>query len=115
MNRTPTFVTASVLNSGYLINMLGDLQLTELTTNHGDEFRDYLFSKGLSSASVKRVFLSVRAIINLGAAEKGLEIINPFSAVFVPDDGKIKKRLTFSTKEIVEIQRACFDADEEMR
>jgi len=115
VNRTPTFATASVRNSGYLIEMLGDLQLTELTTNHGGEFRDYLFSKGLSSASVKRVFSSVRAIINLGAAEKGLEIINPFSAVFVPDDGKIKKRLSFSTKEIFEIQRACFDADDEMR
>ena len=45
------------------------------------QIRDYLFAKGLNSASVARVIGTVRAVINLALSEFGLSIVNPFSNV----------------------------------
>ena len=62
--RGPTFVTSTQRAIRYLVECVGDIALTELHANHGAKFRDHLTGKGLSTASVKRVFASVKAVVN---------------------------------------------------
>jgi hypothetical protein len=47
-------------------------------------FRDHLFGKGLSLGSVKRIFGSVRSIINLVMREHGIEGSNAFAKTYMP-------------------------------
>ena len=70
----------------YLTDCLGHEDLVALEISDAGRFRDYLFDRGMSSSSVKRVFSSVRAVINLAIREQGLSINNVFSGTFIPDD-----------------------------
>ena len=49
------------------------------------QFRDWCLDKGMNINSVKRVFNSVRSIINLNIREYGLEGTNAFSGTYMPD------------------------------
>ena len=60
--KTKLFFEASERSIRYLSECLGHENLTALEISDADRFRDYLFSKGMSSSSVKRVFSSVRAL-----------------------------------------------------
>ena len=55
----------------YLTDCLGHEDLAALEISDAGRFRDYLFDRGMSSSSVKRVFSSVRAVINLAIREQG--------------------------------------------
>ena len=78
-------------------------------------FRDHLFERGMSSSSVKRVFSSVRAVINLAIREHGLSVTNVFSGTFIPDDEVKKKRLPIPAPDLVKIQQECMTLDDEPR
>ncbi len=69
----------------------------------------------MSSSSVKRVFSSVRAVINLAISEHGLSAINVFSGTFIPDDDVKKKRLPIPNNALLSIQRECMALDDEPR
>jgi hypothetical protein len=60
--KTKLFFEASERSIRYLSECLGYENLTALEISDAGRFRDYLFSKGMSSSSVKRVFSSVRAL-----------------------------------------------------
>ena len=64
----------------------GHDSLTSLEVSDTVRFRNYLFERGVSSSSQKRVFSSVRAVINLAIREQGLSVTNVFSVTFIPDD-----------------------------
>ena len=63
--KTSLFFESSERSIRYLIECLGHDSLTSLEVSDAGRFRDYLFERGMSSSSVKRVFSSVRAVINL--------------------------------------------------
>ena len=67
----------------------------------------------MSSLSVKRVFSSVRAVINLAIREHGLSVHNVFSGTFIPDDEVKKKRLPIPAPDLVKIQQECMALDDE--
>ena len=69
----------------------------------------------MSSSSVKRVFSSVRAVINLAIREHGLSVTNVFSGTFIPDDEVKKKRLPIPAEDLVKIQQECMALDDEPR
>ena len=69
----------------------------------------------MSSSSVKRVFSSVRAVINLAIREHGLSVTNVFSGTFIPDDEVKKKRSPISAPDLVNIQQECMALDDEPR
>ena len=48
--------------------------------------RDFLFERGISSSSLKRVFLFVRAAITLAIREYDLSVTTVFSGTFIQDD-----------------------------
>ena len=109
------FFQSSSRNIGYLKDCLDNKSLKMIETGDSGKFRDYLFERGLSSSSVKRVFSSVRAIVGLAIKENGIEITNPFVGTFIPDDQNRKRRLPVPGDVLTELQRICFDLDDEPR
>ena len=99
----------------YLTDCLGHEDLAALEISDAGRFRDYLFDRGMSSSSVKRVFSSVRAVINLAIREKGLSINSVFSGTFIPDDEAKTQRLPIPTDVLLTIQNECMQMDDESR
>ena len=69
----------------------------------------------MSSSSVKRVFSSVRAIVNLAIREQGLAITNVFSGTFIPDDGAKQQRTPIPQDALKRVQMVCQSLDDEPR
>ena len=113
--KTSLFFETSERSIRYLIECLGHDNLTSLEVSDAGRFRDYLFERGMSSSSVKRVFSSVRAVINLAIREHGLSGTNVFSGTFIPDDEVKKKRLPIPTNDLIKIQQECMRLDDEPR
>ncbi|MDB2502260.1 tyrosine-type recombinase/integrase [Paracoccaceae bacterium] len=113
--RSATFKSATKRNLGYLIECIGDIDVTQIQPQHGTAFRDFLMNKGLSSSSIRRVFSTVKAVINLTISEKGLQARNIFTSVYIPDDTKTKTRIPIPVAYIQKIQKECIEWDDEMR
>ena len=65
--------------------------------------------------TVKRVFSSIRAIVNLAIAEEGLDCSNAFAKTFFPNDESSNSRQPISIQDIKKVQSLCKDIDDEMR
>ena len=102
-------------NQRYLIACLGNVAVAELSPRNGAEFRDHLLAKGLSSTSVRRVFSTVKAVINLCISEHGLYLSNPFRGVFFPEDGLETKRQAIPLSHIRNVQAECREYDDDQR
>ena len=72
-------------------------------------FRNYLVGKGMTAASVRRVFGTVKAITSLAVREYGLACPNVFSNVFIPDDEKASARSPIPDYNLVAIQKECVE------
>ena len=113
--KTSLFFESPERSIRYLIECPRHDSLTSIEVSDAGRFRDYLFERGMSSSSVKRVFSSVRAVTNLAIREHGLSVTNFFSGTFIPDDKVKKKRLPIPTKALLGIQRECMALDDEPR
>ena len=113
--KTKIFHQASGRAVDYVIECLGNKDLSEYSTSDASKFRDFLFDRGMVSSSVKRVFSSVKSIVNLVIKEKGLKVANPFSSVYMPDKDDVKKRKPISIDNIRKIQDACIREDDDLR
>ena len=80
-----TFIRGANRNIKYVIELLGDLPIDDYNSKDASKFRDWLIEKGLLISSVKRVFSSIRSIINLSISEEGINCINTFSKTYMPD------------------------------
>ena len=65
--------------------------------------------------TVKRVFSSIRAILNLAIAEEGLECSNAFAKTDFPEDDNAQSRQPISAEDIKKVQSLCRITDDEMR
>ena len=59
------FVRTAKRNGQYVSNLLGNRPITSYATSEAGQFRDWCLEKGMNINSVKRVFASIRSIINL--------------------------------------------------
>ena len=101
--KTKLFFESSERSMRYLIDCLGHDDLAAIEISNASRFRDYLFDRGMSSSSVKRVFSAVRAVINLVIREQGLSINNVFSGTFIPDNEAKTQRLPIKTDVLLAI------------
>ena len=113
--KSRSFANVVRRNLGYAIHYLGDRDLSSYSTTDAAKLRDKLFSKGLSSGSVKRVFSSVKAVTGLTIKEMGIGVPNPFLGVFIPNLNDSKKRLPIPVESIKSIQSACVSIDDDIR
>jgi len=114
-DKNELFFKTSERSIRYLKECLGDRPIEQLQAADAGLFRDYLFDKGLSSSSVKRVFSTIRAIVNLSIRENGLGITNPFAGTFIPDDHNKVRREPIPAENITAIQHLCREIDDEPR
>ena len=114
-NKTKLFFEASDRSIRYLADCLGHEKLDEITSKDAGRFRDYLFDRGMSSSSINRIFSTVRAVINLSIKEHGLDWSNVFSGTYIPDDSRSAKRIPIPANQLREIQKECFEVDDEAR
>ena len=87
-----TFVRSAHRNVGYVIQVLGDHPLSAYSTVDAAKFRDWLIDQGMARDTIKRVFGSVRSIINLAIKEQGLGCQNAFSGTFMPEGLPVTER-----------------------
>ena len=114
-NKTKLFFEASDRSIRYLADCLGHEKLDKITSKDAGRFRDYLFDRGMSSSSIKRIFSTVRAVINLSIKEHGLDWSNVFSGTYIPDDSRSSKRIPIPADQLREIQKECFEVDDAAR
>ena len=98
------FIRGANRTIGYVIALLGDLPIDNYSTKDASNFRDYLLDRGLLISSVRRVFSSVRAIINLVIQEYGLAINNSFAKTYMPEIKEGQKRQSLPAQIIKNIQ-----------
>ena len=108
------FTRAAQRNANIVIEVLGDRPINQYASSEAGKLRDVLLSKGLAVTSIKRMFGSIKAIINLALAEHGIEGRNPFSIIYMPDEVQ-EERLPIPLDAIRRIQRDCIAIDDEMR
>ena len=110
-----TFVRTANRNIEYIIKVLGNRAIKTYSTNDAGKFRDWLIEQGLSNSTVKRVFSSIRAIINLAINEFGLNILNPFSKVYLPSSSSVGINRVIPPEDLIKIQSICKKEDDELR
>ncbi|MDB9890202.1 tyrosine-type recombinase/integrase [Alphaproteobacteria bacterium] len=108
------FVRAVQRNANVVIEALGDKPINEYASSEAGKLRDVLLDKGLAVTSIKRMFGSIKAIINLAMAEHGIEGRNPFSSIYMPDEVQ-EERQPIPLDSLRRIQRDCMAIDDEMR
>ena len=113
--QTPTFIRAAKRNGRYVAEALGNRPITSYSSSDAAAFRDCLFDKGLALGSVKRIFGSVRSIINLVMLEHGIEGNNGFAKTYMPERDDSQDRQPIPQDKLVQLQHACKREDDEMR
>ena len=113
--KTDNFRKCTERNQRYLTACLGNVTIGDLSLRNGADFRDHLLAKGLSSSSVRRVFSTVKAVINLCISEHGLHLSNPFGGVFIPEDDLETKRQPIPLSDIRNVQDECCEYDDDQR
>ena len=98
-----------------VIEALGDRPITAYSSSDAAKFRDYLFEKGLSLGSVKRIFGTIRAVINLTIREQGIEGKNAFANTYMPELYDKKSRQPLTAHALTKLQRQCVAKDDEAR
>ena len=87
-----TFIRTARRNGEYVSKVLGNRPITSYSSSEAAQFRDWYSEQGMNINTVKRVFASVRSIINLTMREHGIEGSNAFSGTFMPDRGNASTR-----------------------
>ena len=113
--RDRVFAQTSARNVGYLMESIGDVDLSSIKPVNAGQFRDHLIARGLASTSIRRVLSSVKAIYNLASKELGITNPNPFSGIFIPEDNAASERLPVPLNSIRLIQSECFKVNDPQR
>ena len=108
------FVRSAQRNAASVIEVLGDRPINDYASSEAGKLRDVLLDKGLAVTSIKRMFGSVKAIINLAMAEHGIEGRNPFASIYMPDEMP-EERQPIPLEAIRRIQSDCMTVDDEKR
>ena len=110
-----TFIRTATRNVEYIIKVLGNKSIRSYSSIDASKFRDWLIEQGMSLSTVKRVFSSVKAIINLTIQEHGLDINNPFSKTYMPEIEDKQYRESIPSQTIKHIQSLCRKYDDDLR
>jgi integrase len=114
VGKDKTFIRGASRNVDVVIKHLGDKPIDAYTSADAAALRDAMLEKGLSIASVKRNFSTIRSIINLTISEQGLDCGNAFARTFMPEQDR-QRRLPIPTECIRAIPSDCRHIDDDMR
>jgi integrase len=114
-SKDKTFIRTATRNVEYIIKVLGNRPLKSYSSSDASKFRDCLIEQGMSLSTVKRIFSSVKAVINLTIQEYGLDINNPFSKTYIPEIEDKQYRESIPSQTIKYIQSLCREYDDDLR
>jgi integrase len=114
VGKAKTFHKAASRSVSAVIDVCGDKGCSDYRTTDASKVRDALLDSGLNASSVRRMFNTIKAIFNLAIAEHGLDMRNPFSSIYLPENDS-KKRVSIPVDTIRQIQRSCMEHDDDMR
>jgi integrase len=109
----PVFARTARRNGRYVITALSNRPINAYSAADAAKFQDYLFDKSLSLGSVRRIFGSVRSIINLVMREQGIEGTNAFTGTYMPQRYDQKERQPIPSAALSVLQQNCKDKDDE--
>jgi integrase len=115
VGKDKVFIRTANRNTQYVTKLLGDRPISSYSSNEAAQFRDWCIGQGMGIKTVKRVFSSIRAIVNLAIAEEGLDCSNAFAKTYFPDDDNAQSRQPISMQDIKKVQSLCRAIDDEMR
>ena len=115
VGKDKVFFRTANRNIKYVIKVLGNKSLKSYSSSDGAKFRDWLLANNMNINTVKRVFSSVRSIINISISELGLDCSNGFARTYFPRDDSIESRKPLPIDKIKLVQKLCKDKDDEMR
>lgn len=94
----------------------GDKPFEEVSRADVRRWMDSSAAKGQSKNTIIRRLAALRAIFSMYIREHELEIPNRFEQHTIPAEAKgAKKRETFATENLKSIQKACREADDDLR
>ena len=109
----PVFAKTARRNGRYVITALSNRPINAYSSADAAKFQDYLFDKSRSLGSVRRIFGSVRSIINLVMREQGIEGTNAFTGTYMPQRYDQKERQPIPSVALSVLQQNCKDKDDE--
>ena len=98
-----------------MIKVLGNKSLKSYSSSDGGKFRDWLLEEGMSINTVKRVFSSIRSIINIAISEFGLDCSNGFARTYFPNDNVVHIRKPLPIDKIKLVHKLCKEYDDDLR
>ena len=98
-----------------MIKVLGNKSLKSYSSSDGGKFRDWLLEEGMSVNTVKRVFSSIRSIINIAISEYGLDCSNGFARTYFPNDNIVNIRKPLPINKIELVHKLCKEYDDDLR
>ena len=115
VGKDKVFIRTANRNIGYVTKLLGDRPISSYPSNEAAQFRDWCIEKGMGIKTVKRVFSSIRAIVNLAIAEEGLDCSNAFAKTYFLMMTMSNQDNQYPFKTSKKVQSLCRETDDEMR
>ena len=115
VGKDKVFFRTAKRNIRYVIKVLGNKSLKSYSSSDGGKFRDWLLEEGMSVNTVKRVFSSIRSIINIAISEYGLDCSNGFARTYFPNDNIIHIRKPLPIDKIKLVHKLCREYDDDLR
>jgi integrase len=109
------FFRTATRNIEYVTKVLGNKSIKSYSSSDGAKFRDWLIEQGMGINTVKRVFSSVRSIVNIIISEEGLDCSNGFAGTYFPDSERINERKPIPVEIIKSVQHICKNQDDDLR
>ena len=109
------FFRTATRNIEYVTKVLGNKSIKSYSSSDGAKFRDWLIEQGMGVNTVKRVFSSVRSIVNIMISEEGLDCSNGFADTYFPDTERINERKPIPVELIKRVQHKCKKQDDDLR
>lgn len=113
--RSGTFASAATRAIDYLVASKKNKPLLAYSKADATGFRDELFERGLASASVVRIFTSLRAVTTFALTEYGLSDPSPFAGIYLDRSITGPARTSVPTESIRLIQTKCRELDDDVR
>jgi len=115
VGKDKVFFRTAKRNIRYVIKVLGNKSLKSYSSSDGGKFRDWLLEEGMSVNTVKRVFSSIRSIINIAISEYGLDCSNGFARTYFPNDNIIHIRKPLPIDKIKLVHKLCREYNDDLR
>ena len=115
VGKDKVFFRTAKRNIRYVIKVLGNKSLKSYSSSDGGKFRDWLLEEGMSVNTIKRVFSSIRSIINIAISEYGLDCSNGFARTYFPNDNIVNIRKPLPIDKIELVHKLCKEYDDDLR